>query len=140
MLEDSMEGIKVHNGCYYTHPDLAKEIAEGLRRTGIERVERHKNNMENKQEYLKSIRLKVAEAMAAAPLNRYTHMRRKPAPNRYWALRNGYILRKVYGLPYYQLVATRKFGRLKTKTQYKRANSLEPSIGRWDETRTNKHN
>ena len=58
-------------------------------------------------------------------------MRRKRDPNRHWALRNGYILRKVYGLPYYQLVATRKFGRLKTKTQHKRANSLKPSIGRW---------
>ena len=62
---------KVHNGCYYTHPDLAKEVSEGLRRTGKERVERHKKNMENKQEYLESIRAKVAQQMAAMPPSRY---------------------------------------------------------------------
>lgn len=61
---------KVHNGCYYTHPDLAKEILEGLRRTGKERLERHKKNMENKQEYLESIRAKVAQKMAEARPNR----------------------------------------------------------------------
>ena len=66
-----MEGIKVRNGCYYTHPDLAKEISEGLRRTGLERIEKHKKNMENKQEYLESVRLKVAKAMAETPPNRY---------------------------------------------------------------------
>lgn len=62
---------KVHNGCYYTHPDLAKEISEGLRRTGKERIERHKKNMENKQEYLESIRAEVAQQMAEARPNRY---------------------------------------------------------------------
>ena len=66
-----MEGIKVRNGCYYNHPDLAKEISEGLRRTGLGRVERHKKNMENRQEYLESIRLKVDAAMAETPPNRY---------------------------------------------------------------------
>ena len=56
-------------------------------------------------------------------------MRRKREPNRYFALRGGFILRKVYGLPYYELVATRKFGKRKTKTQYKRSNCLSP--GGW---------
>lgn len=58
-------------------------------------------------------------------------MKLKRRVDRLFALRNGYILRKVYGLPYYELVATRKFGRFKTKTQHKRANSLKPTIGRW---------
>ncbi len=58
-------------------------------------------------------------------------MKLKRRVGRLSAIRNGYILRKVYGLPYYQVVATRKFGRFKTKTQHKRANSLKPSIGRW---------
>lgn len=51
--------------------DLSKEISEGLRRTGLGRVERHKKNMENRQEYLESIRLKVDAAMAETPPNRY---------------------------------------------------------------------
>jgi uncharacterized protein YnzC (UPF0291/DUF896 family) len=62
---------KVHNGCYYTHPDLAKETSEGLCRTGKERLERHKKNMENKQEYLESIRAKVAQQIAEVRPARY---------------------------------------------------------------------
>lgn len=56
-------------------------------------------------------------------------MKRKREPNRYFALRSGYILRKVYGHPWYELVATKKFGRLKTKTQHKRTRCLSP--GGW---------
>ena len=55
-------------------------------------------------------------------------MKLKRRVDRMFAIRNGYLYRKVYGLPYYELVAARRFGRFKTKTQHKRANCLSPRV------------
>lgn len=55
-------------------------------------------------------------------------MKLKRRVDRLFAICNGYLYRKVYGLPYYELVAARKFGRFKTKTQHKRANCLSPRV------------